>query len=244
MQGALATEQMVLVGVCTYNEAANIEEMIYRLRQSLPQADLLIVDDNSPDGTGAIACAMADGNENLRVMVRENERGLGSAIRAAMQVAIDENYQYFINLDGDLSHDPHDLPTLLSKASSDPAIDVVVGSRYVKGGRIVGWPRHRRLVSRLVNRFATLCLRLPVSDCSGSMRCYRVSALAEMDLSRLRSQGYSLLEEILLLLKQRDATMVEVPITFTDRQRGKSKLTLREALRSAAQIVRMFFWRL
>ncbi|MFG0260941.1 MAG: polyprenol monophosphomannose synthase [Novipirellula sp. JB048] len=231
----------LLVGVCTYNEAENIAAMIERLRAVLPDADLLIVDDDSPDGTARIALALADQMAQVRVQVREHERGLGSAIRYAMQQAIEHSYDYFLNLDGDLSHDPAQLPRLLDHAMADPEVDVVVGSRYVTGGEIVGWPWRRRVMSRMVNRFATLCLRLPVKDCSGSMRCYRVDALKRLNLGDWNSPGYSLLEEVLVLLKRDGAVMGEVPITFTDRQRGQSKLTLREAARSAVKIVSLMF---
>ncbi|WP_372723313.1 polyprenol monophosphomannose synthase [Novipirellula sp.] len=231
----------VLVGVCTYNEASNIATMIERLRASLPQADLLIVDDNSPDGTAGIALDLARVDPQVRVMVREHERGLGSAIRCAMSAAIEHSYDYFLNLDGDLSHDPAQLPTLLERATVNPEIDVVVGSRYVSGGKIVGWPLRRRIMSRMVNSFATLCLRLPVKDCSGSMRCYRVDSLCRLNLGDWNCRGYALLEELLVLLDRRDAVMAEVPITFTERQRGQSKLTFREAARSAFQIFRLAF---
>ncbi|WP_345684701.1 polyprenol monophosphomannose synthase [Novipirellula caenicola] len=231
----------VMVGVCTYNEAANIRAMIEQLRASLPEADLLIVDDNSPDGTATIASELADADPQVRVTVRKHERGLGSAIRCAMSDAIEHSYDYFLNLDGDLSHDPAQLPTLLDRAIANPETDVVVGSRYVAGGTIVGWPLRRRIMSRMVNAFATLCLRLPVKDCSGSMRCYRVESLRQLNLGDWNCRGYALLEELLVLLDRRGAVMTEVPITFTERQQGQSKLTLGEAARSAFQIVRLAF---
>lgn len=213
--------------------------MLTGLRQAIPMADILVVDDQSNDGTGELVLGFANEDPAIRLVVREHERGLGSAIRKAMQVAVDEGYDYFMNLDGDLSHDPAQLPSLLEMAQSDPKIDVVIGSRYVTGGAIVGWPVHRKLMSRLVNRFATVCLGLPVKDCSGSMRCYRVGALVELNLETIKSQGYAVLEELLVKLHRQGAKMAEVPITFTDRQRGKSKLTLTEALRSTAQIISM-----
>ncbi|WP_242632067.1 polyprenol monophosphomannose synthase [Rubripirellula amarantea] len=286
----------VLIGVCTLNEAANIESLLTHLRMALPDADILIVDDNSPDGTAAIANRSAEHDARIRVDVR-TARGLGGAIRHAMQAAIDGDYEWFVNLDGDFSHNPADIPRLLdaathqtthstksggrdvssnaaatndavtinsatnrsvtnnsanSAASNQPAdeqptangkpqreIDVVIGSRYVDGGSIVGWPLRRKIMSHLVNRFATLCLRLPVRDCSGSMRCYRVQKLKEAGADNLVSNGYSVLEEILIRLKQVKAHMIEVPITFTDRTLGESKLTSREAIRSMGQMVKL-----
>ncbi|TWU47338.1 Undecaprenyl-phosphate mannosyltransferase [Rubripirellula tenax] len=232
----------VLVGVCTLNEVGNITAMIERLRLVLPEADVLIVDDNSSDGTSQAVTQWASQDKHVKLLTRY-ERGLGGAIRTAMQAAVDGKYDFFLNLDGDLSHSPDDLPRLLDRADQQPPVDVVVGSRYIDGGQIVGWPIHRKWMSRIVNRFATLCLRLPVKDCSGSMRCYRVSSLGSMDLASLRSNGYSVLEEVLVRLNRMDAAMAEVPITFTDRTKGESKLTIREAIRSTWQILNLAFRR-
>jgi dolichol-phosphate mannosyltransferase len=229
----------VLIAVCTLNEAENIGDLIAQLRSELPAADVLVIDDNSSDQTGQIVAQLASCDPSITLRVRLHERGLGTAIRDAMQSAIDQHYDVFLNLDADFSHPPARLPALLDRFQQRPVVDVVIGSRYVPGGAIVGWPLRRRMISRAVNRFATLCLRLPVQDCSGSMRCYRVSALKHVDLANLRSSGYSVLEEILLKLHRGGATFAEVPITFTERQLGESKLTIREALRSAWRIAIM-----
>ncbi|TWU41424.1 Undecaprenyl-phosphate mannosyltransferase [Novipirellula aureliae] len=231
----------VLVGVCTFNEVANIVTVVERIRSALPGADILVVDDNSPDGTANVVRQRFSNLNSVQVEVRENERGLGSAILRAVNHAIEGDYDFFINLDADLSHDPTDLPSMLGLSISSPEVDVVIGSRYVSGGQIIGWPWQRRLMSRMVNRFATLCLRLPVRDCSGSMRCYRVAALKQIDQSRLRSEGYSLLEELLVEFNRDNAVMKELPITFTDREEGESKLTMTEAFRSIGQMVRLSF---
>lgn len=236
-------QRRVLVAVCTYNEAGNIGELLAQLRAALPVAELLVVDDHSPDGTGDVVRRFAETDPATRLIVREGQRGLGGAIRRAFAEAVSGDYEWLINLDGDLSHDPAQLPHMIAVATEPPHPDVVVGSRYVAGGTILGWPLHRRLMSRLVNRFATLCLRLPVSDCSGSMRCYRTSALKQIKLNELRSHGYALLEEILVELDRNGATFAEVPIVFADRTRGSSKLTLGEAVRSASQIVKLSFSR-
>ena len=229
----------MLIGVCTYEEASNIQTLIMGLREAIPAADILVVDDNSPDGTARIVSQFAEGDPQVRVLVRRDQRGLGSAIVRAASEAISNDYEFFCNLDGDLSHQPQDLARVLAAALENPDIDVAVGSRYVKGGRIEGWPWYRRWMSRLVNRFAVICLRLPVQDCSGSIRCYRVEALRDLDLDSLRCQGYALLEELLMRLHQRGCKMKDVPITFVDRQQGRSKLTLREALRSVSFMLRL-----
>ncbi len=231
----------ILVGVCTYNEAGNVIEMIQRLRASLPNADILIVDDNSPDGTADLVRQISQQDDRVLLKVRTDQRGLGGAILAAAQQAIDSHYDFFVNLDGDLSHDPGQLPSLLEIAIAEDDVDVVVGSRYTAGGKIVGWPFRRRVMSWIVNRFATLCLRLPLTDCSGSMRCYRVEALRNLDLTTLRCDGYALLEELLVRLDRGGSKMLEVPITFTERQDGQSKLTIKEAVRSMAFMIRLAF---
>ena len=232
-----------MVAICTFNEAENIELMVSGLRQALPHADVIVVDDNSPDGTAQLVKAMSENDASVRLLVRQDERGLGSAIRFAMQHAIDHDYDYFMNLDGDLSHNPKQMQLLFSRALQDSGLAVVVGSRYVTGGQIVGWPVRRKLMSRMVNGFATTCLRLPVRDCSGSMRCYRVDALAKLGLKNLRVNGYAILEEVLLRLHQQGEQIVEVPITFTARERGHSKLTMSEAMRSMLQIISLAFRR-
>ena len=236
---AATTNARVLIGVCTYNEAANIRALIEALREAVPAADVLVVDDDSPDGTAAIVKEVSARDAAVQVLVRKHQRGLGSAIVRAATEALDRDYDFFLNLDGDFSHSPSDLAKLLAVAIDEAETDVVVGSRYIAGGRIEGWPWYRRLMSRLINRFAVLCLRLPVRDCSGSIRCYRAGALRDVNLAGLKCQGYALLEELLLRLHQRGATIREVPITFTDRQQGHSKLTFREALRSAGFMLRL-----
>ncbi|TWU05982.1 polyprenol monophosphomannose synthase [Stieleria varia] len=234
-----SSDARVLIAVCTYQEAGNIRPLLASLRSSLPDADVLIVDDDSPDGTADLVRQVAAEDSAVRLLLRTEKRGLGNAIQAAIGVAIDDGYDFLLNLDGDLSHDPQSLPRLLDVAVNDPEIDVVVGSRYVDGGQIVGWPLRRRWMSRLVNRFAITMLGLPVRDCSGSMRCYRVSALAKLKPESLRCQGYALLEELLVRLNANGSRMVEVPITFTERQRGHSKLTLGEAVRSVSSMIRL-----
>ena len=222
----------ILVGVCTYNEAGNIDQMLSRIAASLPNADILVVDDASPDGTSRIATDFIHpiATSRVRCVVR-HQRGLGGAILAAMQDSIDEGYDLFCNLDADLSHDPADLPRLVTAVAED-GIDVAVGSRYVAGGKIVGWPKHRTIMSRLINSIARRRLGLPVNDASGSFRCYRVSELAELDLNEKLSDGYSFLQQVLLKLHRNGARMREIPIVFTERVSGDSKLNLREAIRS------------
>lgn len=229
----------VLVAVCTYNEIENLPELVERVFRSLPTVDLLIIDDQSPDQTGAWALERANHDSRIRVVIRAHERGLGSAIRRALEYAVDQQYDFLLNLDGDLSHEPEVLPQLLERMLTQPELDVVVGSRYCPGGSVRDWSLRRRLMSRIVNRFAASVLRLPVADCSGSLRCYRVATLAAIDPSTLRSEGYAVLEEVLLKLRTRGARMAELPIVFSERVHGTSKLTLAETIRAARQLIRL-----
>jgi len=231
--------QRILVGVCTYNEAGNIPDLLGRILSALPAADILVVDDNSPDGTADRVkefAASNAGETKINVLVRD-QRGLGGAIRTAMNEAIEGDYTFFCNLDADLSHDPADLPRLVDAVRQGH--DVAVGSRYVPGGRIVGWPLRRKWMSRWINRIARRRLNLPVNDASGSFRCYRVDKLAALNLNGETFDGYAFLQEVLLKLHRSGATLTEIPITFTERAIGESKLNFREAIRSGWTVLRM-----
>jgi dolichol-phosphate mannosyltransferase len=236
----LNIQPRVLVALCTYNEFENIQDLTIEISNRMPDADILIVDDDSPDGTGAWAAAKSDAVPNFHAIVRKDQRGLGGAIQAAIQFAMNGDYEWLLNLDADFSHSPNDLPGLLEKANHPQTpLDCVVGTRYAENGDIVGWPTHRRLMSKMVNRFATGILRLPVSDCSGSLRCYRVEALRGIDPDSLRSNGYAIFEELLVRLRRSGARFGEVPITFHERRSGISKLTIAEATKAAWQIIKL-----
>src|ERR1043165_3613932 len=207
----------VLVTLATYDEIGRV----------LPAADLLVVDDNSPDGTGQWCDQRAQKDSRLKCIHRAGKQGLGSATIAAVQYAIDGSYDVFISMDADWSHDPQHLPALLSALDG---ADVALGSRYCPGGAIDGWPLHRRVLSRAANGLTGLLLRLPVRDASGAFRAYRISALKKIDLSIIRGTGYAYLEEILWHLHRARATMVDVPITFRERRAGRSKINAKEAV--------------
>jgi dolichol-phosphate mannosyltransferase len=166
---------------------------------------------------------------------------LGTAILDAMRYAIAHDYPLLVNMDADFSHHPRYLPLLVEKieVSSERPIDVMIGSRYVAGGSVVGWPARRRLMSVLINVYARWALRLPCRDCSGSFRCYRTACLRELDFTTVRSRGYSFLEEILWLLHRNGARLAEIPIEFSDRRRGQSKINVREAAAALAIISRL-----
>ena len=232
----------VLVTVATYNELKSLPRLVAEIFASLPAAQVLVVDDNSPDGTGRWCDAAIEREPRLHCLHRAGKLGLGSATIAAMRHAIEHGYEYMINMDGDLSHSPSYLPALLAGMDGDAghgAVDVMIGSRYVRGGRVEGWPWPRYLMSWGVNQYARRVLRLPTRDCSGAYRCYRTSVLARVDFSQVRGLGYSFQEEILWHLARAGARFGETPIAFVDRRYGESKVDGREALTTIAALLRL-----
>ena len=227
----------VLVAVATYDEIQNLPGLVEQIKHQLPTADILVVDDNSPDGTGDWCRRQQAQDPCFRAIHRSGKLGLGSALVEEFRYAVEKRYDRLITLDADFSHSPRHLPELL--AAIDDGHDLSIGSRYVPGGGIKGWSWRRRFMSRWVNRAARLLLGLTVRDASGCYRCYRVEVLGRVDLSRLRARGFAVLEEILWHLKRQQASMVEVPIVFVDRTQGASKLGLGEAARSLAMLVRL-----
>jgi dolichol-phosphate mannosyltransferase len=228
-----AANPRILVSLATYNERDNLAPLLAEVRKTLPTADILVVDDNSPDGTGQLADELAATDSQLRVLHRAGKLGLGTAILAAMQYAIDHDYDYHINMDADFSHHPRYLPDLV--AGMDHA-DVMIGSRYVAGGGSEGWPLSRRIISRCVNGLVAFLMRLPAHDCSGAYRCYRISKLREAKLDRIVSQGYSFQQEVLYRCRKAGCRMDEVPILFANRRAGASKVNWYEAARSLGMI--------
>lgn len=231
----------VLVAVATYNEIENLPRLVEEIFAALPAAHLLVVDDNSPDGTGQWCARKAAADPRVRCLHREGKLGLGTAILAAMDYALCEGYDYLLTMDADFSHPPRYLPDLLR--GMDPPegepVDVMLGSRYVPGGGAQGWPLRRHLMSRTVNTYARWMLGLPARDCSGNFRCYRTSILRGLDPQQVRSRGYSFQEEILWHLCRAGARIGETPIVFVDRQRGASKINLAEALAALWIIFRL-----
>ena len=225
-----------LVAIATYNEKENLPSLVDAVREALPNADILVIDDKSPDGTGEWADERAALDAHFSVLHREGKLGLGSAAKAAIGYAIQHDYQVMATLDADWSHPPAELPSLIALLSE---AEVAIGSRYCTGGKIEGWPLRRRIVSRVVNGAARWLLRLPTSDSSGAFRAYRVEALRKIDLESLKCKGYAYLEEILWLLKRTGARLGESPITFTERRAGKSKINVREAALALGMMIRL-----
>jgi dolichol-phosphate mannosyltransferase len=227
----------LLVSLATYNEVDNLRPLVADIRYYAPHAALLIIDDNSPDGTGRLADDLAQRFPDIHVLHRERKLGLGTAMLAAMQFAIDHGFEYFLNLDADFSHPPEFIPALLAGMSDR---DVMIGSRYIKGGGVEGeFNFKRKFMSTGINWYARLLLGLKTRDNSGSFRCYRVAKLAEIDLNRVRSRGYSFFEEILFWCRQAGCRMGETPILFKNRRAGVSKINKREAVEALRIILRL-----
>jgi dolichol-phosphate mannosyltransferase len=213
-----------LVVIPTYEEALNITEVLTRVRAAVPQVDILVVDDNSPDGTAALARATADELGQIDVLVRPKKDGLGNAYRNGFQVGIDRGYEVLVQMDADLSHDPAALPSLF--AALDEGAEAVIGSRYIPGGSVPHWPWHRRALSKWGNRYACVVLGMSVHDATAGFRAYRVDALEAIDVFSTRAQGYGFQIETAYRISRSGRKLAEVPITFTDRVRGASKMSL------------------
>ncbi|MHB8900814.1 MAG: polyprenol monophosphomannose synthase, partial [Thermoguttaceae bacterium] len=209
-----------------------LPDLVRQVFEAAAQVDLLVIDDNSPDGTGRWCDEKAEEEPRLYCLHRPGKLGLGTATIAGMKYALEHNYRFVLNMDADFSHHPRYLPDFL--AGMDPQdgrpVDVMIGSRYVPGGGVEGWGFKRHFMSRGVNLYSRLLLGLGPKDCSGAFRCYRTELLRKLDFDRVRSRGYSFQEEILWHLKRAGATFGETPIVFVDRQRGASKIDSREAL--------------
>ncbi|MEO8493465.1 MAG: polyprenol monophosphomannose synthase [Planctomycetota bacterium] len=240
----MRTAPRTLITIATYNEIENLPPLVEELFTISAEFHILVIDDNSPDGTGTWCDAAADRDPRIHCLHRPAKLGLGTAIVAGMNYAIDNEYDYALNLDADFSHDPVHVPALLAAIENEDGeslADLTIGSRYVSGGSTPGWPLQRRIVSQALNYYTRFLLGLKTRDCSGGFRCYRTSILKTLELARIRSRGYSFQEEILWHLKRVGARSCEVPIAFRDRRRGNSKISVREAIGAVWFVTRLAF---
>jgi dolichol-phosphate mannosyltransferase len=206
----------------TYEERQNLESIAARLRSAVPDADLLVVDDNSPDGTGDLAEKLAETDPHIQVMHRTDKAGLGPAYIAGFRWALDRGYDAVVEMDADGSHQPEQLPELLAALAS---ADGVIGSRWVPGGKLLNWPKSREVLSRSANVYTRLVLGLKIKDATGGYRAYRASALRAISLDTVESAGYCFQIDLTLRMIQAGLHIVEVPITFVERERGASKMS-------------------
>ena len=222
----------VLVIVPTYNERDNIELIAGRLRTAVPEADLLVVDDGSPDGTGALADALSSADPQVYVLHRASKAGLGAAYVAGFGWALERGYDVMVEMDADGSHAPEQLPRLLDALND---ADLVLGARWIEGGEVENWPLARKLLSRGGNTYARLVLGLPLRDATGGFRAYRRQVLEAIHVGEVVSQGYCFQVDLALRAWRNGFRIVEVPITFVERVRGQSKMS--------RAIVAEAFWR-
>lgn len=222
-----------LVTICTYNERANILTLVPEIRRMWPAADILVIDDNSPDGTADAVRQFREQDSAVDLLLRTEKAGLGAATIAGFQEGCRRGYEWLVNMDADWSHPPALLPDLEQRFE---AADVVVASRYVAGGGVQGWPWYRYVMSWGVNWYSRCLLGIRARDCSGAYRAYRVTKLQELDFSRFHSRGYAFQEEMLYRCQRAGARIVEVPFVFVDREVGESKINGREVIRALRDI--------
>ena len=225
-----------LITIATYNEIENLPLLVEEIFAVAPQADVLVIDDNSPDGTGRWCDERSAVDSRIHCLHRPGKLGLGTATIAAMRYAIEGDYAFMLNMDADFSHHPRYIPAILAGMEN---ADVSIGSRYVRGGGVKDWPLKRRLMSWGVNTYARALLGLRSRDCSGAFRCYRVALLKKIDFDKVISRGYSFQEEILWHLKRQGARFAETPILFADREKGQSKINNREAVAALRILMRL-----
>lgn len=211
-----------LIVIPTYNERENIATLIADIQRVVPATDLLIIDDNSPDGTGQLVDELCAADGRLHVLHRAGKLGLGTAYVAGFRYAIEHGYDLVFEMDADFSHDPKYLPDFFRTIEH---ADLVIGSRYIAGGGTPNWSALRKFISGGGNRFARFMLRVPVKDCTGGYRCYRTAALKTIDLGLIRAQGYAFQVEMAFVFWKRGYRIRETPIVFMDRRVGKSKMS-------------------
>ena len=225
----------------TYNERENLAAMVAAIQALPTPIHIIVVDDNSPDGTGAIADALATHSSSVEVIHRSGKLGLGTAYTAGFGRAIAAGHDLILTMDADFSHDPMYLPAILAASQH---CDLVIGSRYVPGGGVRNWPRHRQVLSWGANAIAHLLLGLHARDCTAGFRCYRRQVLEAVDPSAIRANGYSYLIEMLSCCERAGFTVGEVPIVFADRRLGRSKISQNEIFKAGKTVLRLAFRRL
>jgi len=213
-----------LVVIPTYQEAENIADVLVKVRTSVPAAHILVVDDGSPDGTADLADGVAAEHGQIEVLRRTEKSGLGPAYKAGFAHGLEQGFEVLVEMDADLSHDPLALPDLL--AAVDGGADLAIGSRYVKGGSVPGWPKQRLVISRVGNWYTATALGISLKDATAGFRAYRSAIVRQIDLGEVNSNGYGFQIEMVYAVLRLGGTVVEVPITFRDRVRGTSKMSM------------------
>jgi dolichol-phosphate mannosyltransferase len=225
-----------LIVIPTYNEKDNIAKLVEAIMGLPYYFSVVIVDDNSPDGTGAVADELSKKFERVKVIHRKGKGGRGSACIEGFQYALKQDVDYIFEMDADLSHDPKEIPEFLKKIQE---YDMVIGSRYREGSKIVNWGKWRPIFSRLANFYARSLLNIPITDYTNGYRCYKKHVLADVDFDKIDSSGYIVLSEMAYQIARKGYTIGEIPTVFVNRRRGESNLTLKEILSAFISILRL-----
>ncbi|MFA3784122.1 polyprenol monophosphomannose synthase [Melioribacteraceae bacterium 4301-Me] len=214
--------EKTIVIIPTYNELKNLQSMIPLINQMYPSLDILIVDDNSPDGTGKFVESLSVKDKRIKLIEREKKMGLGTAYVEGFKYALSNGYQYIIQMDADFSHDPKEIKKMLEYIKN---YDLVIGSRYISGVNVVNWPMVRLLLSYFANIYTRIVTSLPIMDCTGGFKCFRREVLSSINLDNIHSNGYSFQIEMNFLAWKKNFRIKEFPIIFVDRTEGNSKMS-------------------
>jgi dolichol-phosphate mannosyltransferase len=226
-----------VVVVPTYNEGENIASLIHALQSLSEPVDILVVDDNSPDGTADIVRRLMREHDGIYLLHRSDKRGLGNAYKAGFDFALKQGWEYICQMDADFSHNPTDIPKLLTLCRKNA--DIAIGSRYVAGGKIIGWPWRRWLLSRVANLVAQTMLQCRINDLTGGFKCFTRNALKQINLTEVASEGYIFQVEMNHRAKKKNLRIKQCPICFTDRRLGSSKMGKAEASQGFQQLIRL-----
>lgn len=239
----MSTTPQLLVVIATYNEIENIPKLVDDLTQLIENVSIVVVDDNSPDGTGKWCDEESLRNEQLHHLSRKTKLGLGSATLDGLKFGRERGFEFIATMDADFSHTPRAMAAMWQEALNNQSenLGAMIGSRYISGGEIQGWPWHRRVASRLVNRLTRMVLKLPTLDNTGAFRIYRTQALLAANIFDVKTAGYAYLEEFLFLLHRTGFELHEFPITFADRKEGRSKASVFEGVKVLWNILRLRF---
>ena len=226
----------ILIFTATYNEIDNVSTLIEKIKENCKNGDILIIDDNSPDGTGKLLKTLEKDNNSLKIIIRDKKYGLDTAHKFAYKYALENKYDYLITMDADLSHDPSEIPNFLKHISDN---DFILGSRYIEGGKNQ-LPFHRYLLSYFGNKFIKKILKLKCSEFTSAFRAFNLKRIKEFNLEIINSKGYSFFMETIFQIESHGYQIFEIPITFAKRKQGKSKIPKIEIFRTLLNLARLF----
>ena len=222
--------------IATFNEIANIERLLKKVLEITLPIEIVVIDDNSPDGTGKLVDKLKENEKRLHIVHREKKLGLGTAHIAGFKYSMEKNADLILTMDADFSHDPSYIPAIIEQSKN---FDIIIGSRYVDGGKALNSPLSRKLLSRCANLFAKTMIGLKARDCTAGFRCYKTAIFKSINLDEVFSNGYSFLIEILYKLQNHGFSVKEIPITFTDRELGMSKISKNEIIKAIETVIKL-----